>query len=268
MHLTTSLRRSFGAAALVLLLVPLFAGCTSKTASAGETLRQASSNSSSADSVSFEMTIAMEGVGGQDLEVTAEGVYDLAKKRMQMTMGVLGMETRAVMDGSSMYLKMPLLGDDWYTTEAALPDAASNPLAAGFQDPTQVLAWLQASGNDVEDLGEEDIRSEKAKHFRTVLNLRDAANQLGGEHEAQIEDAINMLETDEMPVDLWINGDGLPVRLQYAMSFENSSESLLADAKMTFTMDYFDWGKPVRVDVPDATQAKDLKDAFGGLLNP
>ena len=255
-----------GAVALLALLVPVLAGCSSKTASAGDSVRRASRESSSAQSVSFEMTIQMEGVMGQDVEMEADGVYDLAKRQMQMTMGILGMEMEAVMDGSTMFVKMPLLGEDWYKSEVDLADAASSPLGAGFQDPTQALKWLEAAGNDVEDLGEDEVRGDKARHFRTMLDLREAARQLDDEHREQVEAAIEQLGTAEMPVDLWVNEDGLPVKLEYAMSFEESGIAELDGAKMTFVMEYFDWGKPVRVDVPDASQAKDLEEAFGGLF--
>ena len=150
-------RRMLGAVALLALLVPVLAGCSSKTASAGDSIRRASRESSSAESVSFEMTIKMEGVMGQDVDIAADGVYDLAKQQMQMAMGVLGMEVEAVMDGSTMFLKVPLLGEDWYKSDVDVPGAGSGPLGAGFQDPTQTLKWLQAAGNDVVDLGNDAV---------------------------------------------------------------------------------------------------------------
>ena len=67
-------------------------------------------------------------------------------------------------------------------------------------------------------------------------------------------------------MELWVNGDGLPVKLEYSMSFEGADVAELEGAKMTFVMEYFDWGQPVRVDVPDASKAKDLEEAFGGLF--
>lgn len=263
------MRKPFRAVAALFLLglaAAPFAACSdaARTASAADSVRAASAQIASHDSVAFEMTIAMEGVAGLDLDVTSAGAYDIEGGQMQMTLDVLGQEVEAVSDGSTVYLKMPMLGDSWYAQEA--DTSAQGALAAIGEDPTRVLEWLTATGDDVEDLGEEDVRGETARHYRATFDMRAAASELDEEHHEQLEKAIELLGQDTLDVDIWVNGDGLPVRLEYDMSFADSELGELQDASMSFVMEYFDWGEPVSVTLPDPDEVESLEGLLGGLF--
>lgn len=235
-----------GAAAVV------FAGCSSgSSANAAEAVRAASQNSTEAGSVSFEMKIEISGAPGAAFDTEAEGVYDFEKRQMQMVMDVLGQEMTAVLDGSTMYLKMPFLGEEWVKQD--IEEVAGASLEGG-QDPTQVLNWLSASGDDVEELGRDEIRGENATHYRALVNLRDGLDDLGAEQREALEQALEMIGEDELEIDVWVNDDGLPVRVRYEMAFTNSGIEQLEDAVMKFSLEYFDWGKPVRIDLPDPNE--------------
>lgn len=261
--------KSVPALAVVALLAVMalpFAGCsdTATTANAAERVREASRKSVDADSVAFEMTIGMSGVAGIDIHVTAEGEYDLANRLMTMTMDVFGQETEAVSDGEAIYLRMGMLGDTWIKQEF---DGPANPAMGGAgEDPTKVLEWLTEAGDDVEDLGKDEVRGESATHYRVTLDLRETAGKLDAELREQVEQAMEMLGQDSLVVDIWLNEDDLPVRLAYEMSFANSEMQALRDASMTFTLEYFDWGKPVTVTLPDPDDVQSLEDAFGAFL--
>lgn len=243
-----------------------FAACSdaARTASAAESVRAATTKSVESESVAFEMTITMEGVAGLDLDVTSQGAYDIANGQMQMTMDLLGQQVEAVSDGSSVYLKMPMLGDSWYSQE--VDTSASGAMAAVAEDPTKVLAWLTATGGHVDDLGDDEVRGENARHYRATLDMSAAAAELDGKQREQLEKAMELLGEDPLDVDLWVNGDGLPVRLEYAMSFANSAVDELQDARMSFVMEYFDWGEPVNVTLPDPDDVESLEGLLGGLL--
>jgi len=260
--MTTKIRFRTGLALSALLALMLFAGtaCSSSTptASAAEAVRAAGQNSSDAKSVSFEMQLALSGGGsGSSFETEAEGVYDFENSQMQMTMDVMGQEMAAVMDGAVIYTKMPFLGEGWMKQDLEELNGG-NPLEVASQDPTQVLTWLQAAGDDVEEVGTDEIRGEEATHYRAALNLEDALEDLEGEEREALERALELLGDDGMEVDVWINGEGLPVRVLYEMSFGNSGIKALDDANIKFSLEFFDWGQPVRIELPDP------KDVRGG----
>ena len=226
-----------------------------RTANAAESIRAASQNSTDAGTVSFEMSIELSGAPGAAFETKAEGVYDFDNGQMQMALDLLGQEITAVMDGNTMYMKMPFTGDKWVKQDLT-ELTGGNPLEGGAQDPTQVLSWLMGAGEDVEDLGEAEVRGETVRRYRALVNLRDALEQFDGEQRENMEMALEALGQDEVEIDVWVNGDALPVRVQYELSFANSDIEALDDAVMKFTMDYFDWGQPVEIEVPDPSEVE------------
>jgi hypothetical protein len=264
MPVRTKVLRFLPLAALTALVALSIAGCSSRQAEAttAETLREASINSASAGSVRFEMSVLVSGLIGEDLAVDADGVYDLEASQMQVNLDALDQDINAVMDGQSLYLKIPMLGSNWYKADLDSEEIASNPLTAVVEDPTKILTWLQATGSDVTKIGTEEVRGEQADHYRTTLDLSKAAAMLDGEERKQAEEALKLLGHNEFPVDLWVNGDGLPVKLTYEMSFANSSEDMLRDASMKYAIEFFDWGQPVTVQVPSG-DVKDLEDILG-----
>ena len=260
-------RLGWGVTAALLAIVAVgLAGCSGKTASASaaEAVRQASERGSAHDSVSFEMTGTVDGVPGLALDVSSTGVYDLKAGQMQAEVRFMGQEAEAILDGRTAYLKTPVLGDQWVKQD--LEDGSPAGMGLFAEDPTKVLDWLSAAGDDVTAAGSDDIPGQSAKHYRVELNLRDAAARLDGEKREQLEQALELLGSDTLPIDLWINGDGLPVRIRYEMSFGNSQLKQLKDATTTFSIDLFDWGKPVSVKIPDPADVQDATGFLGSLL--
>ena len=264
MSTRTKVLRFLPHVALTALVALSIAACSGKEveATSADSLREAGAKSASADSVSFEMSVLVSGLIGEDLSVDADGVYNLEANQMQVELDALGQDIDAVMDGQSLYLKIPMLGSSWYKADLDSEEIASNPLTAVVEDPTKILMWLEATGSDVTKVGTEDVRGEQADHYRTTLNLSDAATMLDGEAREQAEAALRLLGHDEFPVDLWVNGDGLPVKLTYEMSFANSDDDMLRDASMKYAIEFFNWGEPVTVQVPSG-DVKDLEDILG-----
>ena len=258
--------RALGALTLLGLAAFPFAACSdvATNASAADNVRAAGANTADSKSVAFDMTITMDGVGALDLDVTSQGAYDIESGEMRMTMDLLGQKVEAVGDGSTVYLKMPMLGDAWYSQEA--DTSATGAIASVAEDPTKVLEWLTATGDDVDDLGDDQVRGETARHYRTTLDLRRAASELDGEQRDQLEKALELFGEDTLDVDLWVNADGLPARLEYDMTFANSEVGQLKGASMSFVMEYFDWGQPVTVTLPDPDDVESLEGLLGGLL--
>jgi hypothetical protein len=242
------------------------AGCSSAahSANAAEAVRQASQNSSEASTASFEMTIEMKGIPSLDeMKMSAEGVLDFDARQSSMTMNVLGQKSKAVSDGRSVYVQVPVLGGGWYktTVEGPLLSEGTN----GFQDPTQMLQWLAKVGNDVERVGSEKLKGSQTEHYRATLSLKKALEQFpAGEQRDALEATTDLLGGDELVVDVWIGSNKLPAKLSYEMSFANSTVKQLKGVTTNFTIEYFDWGEAVHIALPDPKDVKELGSAFGG----
>ena len=66
---------------------------------------------------------------------------------------------------------------------------------------------------------------------------------------------------DEMPVDVWIDGDGLLRKLHMDMSVSEAGQSVA----MGVEMEMFDYGADVHVEAPPADQVSDMGSMLGGL---
>jgi hypothetical protein len=105
-------------------------------------------------------------------------------------------------------------------------------------------------------------------HYNVVVRLADAIAAAPESQRAQAKEALDQLDqlgASEMPVDVWITDDGIPVR--QVMTFDGASGvSALAGLKMKVTVDLSDFGAPVKVDIPPADQVQQIDPAQLGSL--
>ncbi len=240
-----------------------------------------------AGSARFEMTISIDAPEGA-VHLVSTGGWSGDQMRMEMDLGAAlaglgGGELpegadepmQVVVDGGTAYLRIPMLAaltgsDGWLVaTPEALGEVGDLGLASGTSDPSQMLQALRGVSDDIEEVGEEDVRGEPTTHYRATADLTkaiEAAPEAQRERlEAQLEGFD--VELDEVPFDVWVDGDGRARRV--AFDFADMAGGLLGDeGTATMTMDIFDYGAPVEVEVPDASEATPIEDvlgAFGGL---
>lgn len=237
----------------------------------------------------MELRLSMTMPGVQDpLEMTATGAVDTAAKRQSMTMdmssilGALGaagapnapsaddLKVDMVMDGLTMYMRMPFLtsqlpaGKSWVSVDASKMMQSSGAdlsslLSRSYADPSQYLDYLTAAG-DLEELGSEDVRGVETRHVRTTVDLKAYLETLEPELKkslAPVVDQFEQMAGSMRPVmDAWVDDEGLVRRVGLDMGFAVPGASG-GDAKMAMTMDLFDFGADVAVEVPPAAQVVD-----------
>jgi hypothetical protein len=240
-----------------------------------------------AGSARFEMTITIDAPDGA-VDLVSTGGWSGDQMRMEMDLGSAlagfgGGELpegadepmQVVVDAGTAYLRIPMLAalsgsDGWLiVTPEALGQVGELGLASGTSDPSQMLQALRGVSDDIEEVGEEDLRGEATTHYRATADLTkaiDAAPEAQRDRlQAQLEGFD--VELDEVPFDVWVDEDGQARRV--AFDFADMAGGLLGDASTaTLTMDVFDYGQPVEVEVPDAAEATPIEDvlgAFGGL---
>lgn len=218
--------------------------------------------------ISGSMDIA---VAGQNLTAPISGVIDFENQAAELEVDLSGigggvmsgaMEIRMV-DGV-MYMNMGAMlgarassllgGKDWIAVDTKAMGAQSS----GTQNPADMLQSLRGAG-DVEYVGHGRIDGVEVDHYRAEIDLQKAIAKLPEKYRAQSEQGMKLLGNG-FPVDVWIDGDGLPRR--FALDLDLGGKGSVKEQ-----VDYTDYGAPVTVVAPPADQVQSMDDftrASGG----
>jgi len=243
-----------------------------------------------AGTAQFKVTIDMT-LGGDALQVVATGAYDTAAQQMSMSMdmGSLFEQLAAssgeevpfdigdgmlemVVDGDTAYLHFSILetltgSSSWLsmTAEELGTDADSLGLGPTASDPTKLLESLRGVTGDPEVVGQEEIDGVETTHYHATMSLSDALAKVPDDQRAEVEAALHDLgETGdaEIPVDVWIDGDDLPRRMTIDMGA--ALGAIAGGAEATMTMELFDYGQPVDIEIPSADEVTPFREVMGG----
>ena len=285
----------------VALLAPLLAmsacsddGDQSQRLEAGDTeaaiaaMRAAPDAAAEAGSGRMEMSIAFE-VDGEPFELTSTGFFSGTQMQMEMDFGALlagqvpegelppGFDEPmvVVVDGATTYMRMPMLDaltgtSGWLTMSPDELGLANDALGAGFgptNNPAQMMEALRGISDDIEELGTEEVRGEDTIHYRAVVDLERALEQVPEKLKPQVEAQLSDMG-GTMPVEVWLGEDGLVRRLSLDMVELLAKASAESGTKMeggSMVMDFFDYGADVQVEVPDSSDTTSFLDVMGRL---
>jgi hypothetical protein len=236
----------------------------------------------------FEMTVAIESPDGT-FDITATGGF--AGHRMAMAMdlgdaltGLLGgagggslpagfdEPMQVVVDGTTAYVRLPMLEGLLGTSGwlAATPEDLDTVGALGFgagtSDPSQLLQALRGMADDVEEVGHEQIRGEDTTRYRGTLDLSKALDQVPEDRRAALEQQLEGFDTElaDVPAEVWVDEDGLARRLRLDFA-DLATQQVGSATSATLTLELFDYGDDVTVDVPPADETTPIGDVLGGL---
>jgi hypothetical protein len=259
-------------------------------AAAVSALRAAPDAATEAGTARFEMVMEMAMLG-ETFEVTASGAFDAGgQMALTMDMGSVVDELAAgtdetvpdgfsdpwevVADGDTIYMKVPMLGMmlgdvGWIsmTPDDLGADASDLGLGAGAFDPSKMLESLRGVGGEPQVVGEEAVRGVETTHYRVEIDLADALAAVPESERESVEASLEQLgdlSGAVIPVDVWIDADDLPRRLQMDMTGA-FGELTGEDAGMTMTMEVFDYGADVDIEVPPADEVTPFSEVLGGL---
>ncbi len=212
---------------------------------------------------------------GENITISGTGVVAFDNKKAEMTMSVPQAGTFTVrLISPQLYIELPAAlrsklpgGKAWLSLN--LNTIARNKLGASLSQlssssdlPTQTLAYLQAvSTNGVHRVGTAIIRGSSTTEYEVTVDLtKEAANKT-----AKIKAAVKKLELElhrsTMPVQVWVDSQGRArqLRVQVPVSSPSgSSSSSTTGAKVTTTIDFYDFGAPLQVTVPPAAEVYNL----------
>lgn len=238
-----------------------------------------------------EYTATMSGAGIPQFDITGDAEFDFVTPAASMTMqfggasmpGVSSASMEMRMVDNTMYLGTPGMERTGIPTEWLSVDLLSAPGGAdvisgfGGTDPTQSLDLLRGAA-DVEEVGPETVRGVPTTRYRAVIDLDRAIAQTPEEERAVLEQAMQGVDVDEFPVEVWLDDAGRPVREFMEMSMDlsafgdvpDNSVAEIGPITVSMTMDYFDYGTEVTVVPPPAHEVTDITselDRFSGALS-
>ncbi|TQM71680.1 uncharacterized protein DUF1396 [Actinomadura hallensis] len=274
------------ATGLALSLTGCLGGAGEKVGEAGENLRltaaqvlgKAAEKTGQLDTFAADMSMEMTGTDQGAVSFTGQMQYQVkpdlayAMKFDDMSVGgqtMAGMEQRLV--GRTMYMKMPAM-PQLGGGNAAKPWLKISLDELGRQsglnidqllqqsqqmDPVQNTKMLTAS-KDVREVGKETVDGVETTHYTGTYRVEDAVAQLPADQQDAIRKTYGQLGMDDMKFDLWVDDQQLPRKM--AMKSQQTASGVLS---MTIT--YRDFGKPVNIAEPPASQVTDFSEMMRNL---
>jgi hypothetical protein len=219
--------------------------------------------------LNFQLTAASTTGSGTDIHFTGSGAQDFVAKKATLTIdSPTGQKIEERLIGKTVYVKLPpaatasapaLRGKTWLKTDLdkAAQSAGLGSTGDSTSDPTQVLQLLSSVSNGVTKVGPEKVRGTDTTHYRAIIDL-DKVGAKEGNSSEQTARLKQLLGTSSYPVDVWVDAAGLPHRLQFNMPVPAAATGPnLKNAKMTATEEFYDFGTPVSVETPPASQTAD-----------
>jgi len=134
----------------------------------------------------------------------------------------------------------------------------------GGNDPSQTLKLLD-SANNVTLVGKEDVRGVATTHYSATVNLDKAIAGASDQQKQQFEGLKKQTGAATLPVDVWIDNEGRARRMTTKVSSASTASAATA-TEFSTTIEFYDFGTKVTVDVPPNDQVSDLCSLGGGTI--
>ena len=229
----------------------------------------AMNKANSAGTVKVTGTMTMPG-STTPMTMTAEEEYSPSLE-MSMTTQINGQSISEILVNDKLYMQYSALsaymgGKQWGEIDLSSASGAMGSLSSLLssvrnQNPTTQMSALVASG-DVTKVGTDTVDGQQATHYSGTLSAGELATLTGTNGKlttaqiAQLKSLIQEANVSSVTIDVWISSSGLPVEEKY--SEKMSSGTVTGDMHMT------DWGAPVSVGAPPASEVYNMTSALTG----
>jgi hypothetical protein len=209
------------------------------------------------------MTTTMQ-MQSMSVSYTAAGEYDFVHSRGMISMqNPVGMTE--IFIAPTAYIKLPggsgslPDGKSWVALDAGTSNGLDASLFGPFggTDPADLLASLRAISSSVTSLGPTTIRGVKVTGFRVDIDPAKAAARVPPRERAGFQAFIGTLGPGQIPVDVWVDGQNLVRQVKLSVHLP-TGEGTPASSKMVQVTDFYDFGVPVRVSPPPASQVASM----------
>jgi hypothetical protein len=238
---------------------------------------QAASRTAESSSARFSFSASLSG-GAVEGSWSGEGAIADQKGKLTLDLSGLGAgagafargKTEMVTDGLVAYMKVPpslaqaLPGEKaWIKMDLAkLGEAQGIDLAQLVQfnqsNPIGALRYLRGATQSFQTVGAEEVRGVATTRYHGTIDLRKVAAEGPPEVRKAYERVVEISGVTTIPVDVWVDADGLARRIQYEQPLGSGQ------GELRLTMDLYDFGVDVDVEIPPAKETLDLMQLLGG----
>jgi hypothetical protein len=243
---------------------------------------------------SFDLSFTFAGAD-EPLALSGEGAFDTASKRASFSMDMSSLakllggfvagfpgadksdlpdfddpaawKIEIVQDGDVGYVRLPAIDGQLPEGKTWVRGSARDVKAGGFDlkeldsftqnDPRDVLEALRGLSGDIETVGSEELRGVETTHYRALVDpaqlVRDATAT--NADAASIVDRLSQTGVAEVPLDIWIDGNGLVRKLALDVDVPEATSGQGGSVSLAFEL--WDYGERVAIDVPPAAQVAD-----------
>jgi hypothetical protein len=258
----------------------LVAGCGSSShASSGtspgsssthSTSGAASSSSLAADYASTlksgSCKVSFSEQGGSSGSVSGSGLISFASHEESFTVSAKGLTESMRLIGTTIYVQLPAAeskafgGKTWASINLSGLGSKS-PFAAelsGIGNSSSYLGFLKAVGA-VHEVGSSTVNGQSATEFTATIKPADLAAK-SGLPSAEVKAITKEVgASGSFPLHLWVDGSGQVVQEQF------TPPSVAGTSPETLTIGFSDFGAPVNLTAPPASQTENLSKELAAL---
>jgi hypothetical protein len=138
-------------------------------------------------------------------------------------------------------------------------------LTSSSQESTQLLSYLQSvSTSGITTVGPATTKGAPTTEYKSTIDLTRVADQKSPAEQAAIKSLEAQLNATMMPVQVWLDAQGrvrqISDQLQVSTNSQSSGGTTVpaASGSVSTTVDYYDFGTPLNVQPPPASQVDDV----------
>jgi hypothetical protein len=158
--------------------------------------------------------------------------------------------------GPTVYLQLPaqeraaLGGKKWVEVKGLTSVTSNN------ESPTETLSLLEGEASDVHRVGTATIGGVATTEYRGNVRLSSAAAHLSPALRTYFKMFTSTLGISALPVSVWVDGSGRARQVTVGFTIPSTATGAAAGAKIQLAVEFSDYGVPVQVSAPPASEVK------------
>jgi outer membrane lipoprotein-sorting protein len=165
-----------------------------------------------------------------------------------------------ISDGTTVYMSSPVFhslpdGAKWIGLDLDFAlEEETESLAPAQPDAEGQLELLESAGDDVRELGKEDVRGVPTTRYRGTVPVTDQAERM---RDLGADELAEGFEEDGSPaeVEVWVDAKDLVRRMRIVQTTVQVDSGETMTTKMQ--MEFFDFGLDPQIDAPDSSEVFD-----------
>ncbi|HVE47379.1 MAG TPA: hypothetical protein VNA57_11625 [Acidimicrobiales bacterium] len=259
----------------------LGAACGSEEKTPQQILAGAPAETAAARTSKVALNVSVKG-GAESVDFKGDGAFDFKSQRGRLVLDLsslglagAGGTTEIVFNADVVFMKLPfdlpqLQAKPWVRIDLTKLDELSGIDVSQLRqiqsnDPTAALNYLRGATDNVQVLGQEDVRGARTTHYKALIDLQKAAREVAPQYKDDITQIIKQLGSDTIDSDVWLDDEGRLRKLQYQVDLSKVDLPIQEGAPpptgtLTAVFELFDFGTDIAVADPPADQVTDFQD--------